>query len=227
MNYITLLLSALLLTSFTAQSQELIPKTGNIVHHDKSRMCLVVILDPEPKTLKKAWKDYLKDNHDVKLDGIGFLANKDMLSEEEVVIKAISSKKMNIYTQVLAADDNGSQMKVFGSFGYDIYINQKNYPTEYASLRNIVESFIKEYIPKYYTEIIKDTEDKVKDLRKEDEKLEKDIKKAKKDIQELNKDIKEKQEALITNEERLTITKSQLGSQQAKLNQIKAKLRKL
>ena len=57
---------------------------STIEHNDAQRPCIQVNLDPEPKTLKKAWKNYLKDNYGVKLKGIGFFSNKDLLSAEEV-----------------------------------------------------------------------------------------------------------------------------------------------
>lgn len=41
--------------------QDLIPQDGTIEHNDKERPCLQVTIDPEPKTLKEAWRDYLKD----------------------------------------------------------------------------------------------------------------------------------------------------------------------
>ena len=68
---ITLVTLSLLSQSSFLNAQSVEPTIGTINHDDKERPCWVANLDPEPKTLKEAWKDYIKDNYDVKLKGIG------------------------------------------------------------------------------------------------------------------------------------------------------------
>ena len=147
------LVISLLVMQVNAQS--LIQPFDATINHDKAqRPSIQVNLDPEPKTLKNAWKDYLKDNYNFKLKGVGFLSNKDLLSAEAITVKQISSDAMDFYTHIVE-DENGSEMKVFARHGYDIYITKKNYPNEYKALREILESFIKYYLPKYYEGKIK------------------------------------------------------------------------
>ena len=74
-------------------SQMQLPQKSTVQHNDASRPCIRAIVHPEPKPLKKAWKDYLKETHDFKIRGIGFLSNKDLLSAEKVVVERISKKR--------------------------------------------------------------------------------------------------------------------------------------
>jgi hypothetical protein len=62
--------------------QQIKPSESFIVHEDVPRSCWVVNLDPEPKTLKKAWKDYVKDEFDISMKGFGLFLKKDLLFAE-------------------------------------------------------------------------------------------------------------------------------------------------
>ncbi|PKR81705.1 hypothetical protein CW751_04040 [Brumimicrobium salinarum] len=230
-------LSLIFLFSLTvignAKAQLPTPIDGVIEHNDKERPCLFVAnLDPEPKPLKKAWKSYLKDNYDFKIKGIGFLSNKDLLYAEDVVIEKVSSKRMNFYTYIVE-DEVGSHMKVFGSFGYDIYIDKNETPEEYRVMRKMFSDFLDEYLTEYYQGELKDTEKRVKKLSKEVEGLQsdiednnadvkdlnEDIEDAKKEIEDLNKDTSEK-------EKELESASSKLENRQEKLKRVKSKLKK-
>jgi flagellar capping protein FliD len=202
------------------------PFDAKIDYGKAQRPCLQVNLDPEPKTLKKAWREYLKDNYDFKLKGIGFLSNKDLLSAEEINVNQISSKVMDFYTHIVE-DENGSEMKVFVRHGYDIYVSEENYPNEYFAVREILESFIKYYLPKYYEERLSDTEKRVKELVKESDDLQEEIEDDSDDIAKLKKEIEEKEEKLKSNKQALETAKAKLTKRQEKLKRIRSKLRKL
>src|SRR5690606_23968036 len=92
--------------------------------------------------------------------------NKDLLYAEDVVIEKLSSKRMNFYTQIIE-NEIGSEMKVFASFGYDIYIDKNETPEEYKIMNRMLNEFLNSYLPNYYKDQVKDTEKKVKDLTKE------------------------------------------------------------
>ena len=95
----------------------------------ESRPCLVVNVDPEPKRLKRAWKKYLKDHYELKL------SSGKLMSAERVTVTDISSNAMDFYTQIIE-DVNGSQMSVFGRFGYDIYFDEVKTPAEYQKVKS-------------------------------------------------------------------------------------------
>lgn len=230
-NYINFLMQlsfvALLFFAFNnkAYAQDLTPKDGKIEHNKSQRSCIYVNLDPEPKTLKKAWRSFLKDNYNFKLKGIGFLRNKDLLSAEDLVIKEISSKRMNFYTHIVE-DEVGSEMKVFGSFGYDIYIDKNDTPEEYRVMNKMLNDFLKIYLPKYYKDQVKDTEKKVKKLSKEVKGLNKDISKNNKRTKKLSKEIENLTKEAAEKESELESANTKLQERKSKLERIKSKLNK-
>src|SRR5690554_7907263 len=81
---------------------------------------------------------------------------------------------MNFYTKIVE-NEVGSKMTVFGSFGYDIYIDKNETPEEYKVMNQMLTEFLNSYLPDYYKNQVKDTEKKVKKLSKEVKGLNKDI----------------------------------------------------
>jgi peptidoglycan hydrolase CwlO-like protein len=221
------LLVTLLFTSIQSIGQSSLKYVdATIEFADAQRPCIQVNLDPEPKTLKKAWKSYLKDNYDFKLSGIGFLTNKDLLTAEEIQVKAISPNTMDFYTHIIE-DENGSEMKVFLRFGYDIYITSKTHPKEYKVVTEIMDNFLKSYLPKYYNELIKETEKRVSDLKKETEDLKDDISDNSEEIKDLKKEIEELEKELKSNSELLWKATKKLEKRSEKLERVKNQLKNL
>lgn len=223
--FVFILIAALTSLDINAQSS-LEPVESTVHFKDGMRPCIQVNLDPEPKTLKKAWAEYLKSNYDLKLKGIGAMSNKDVLSAETVIVNQISSKTVDFYTQIVE-DHNGSEMKVFVRFGYDMYITKENYPSEYKAILEIVESFMKFYIPQYYQAEIDDTEKRVEKLTEEKADLVKDIDDKTDEIEELHVEIKERETSLAENKTQLTETEEKLKVRKEKLERIRIQLRKL
>lgn len=214
-----LLFAIWLLAAQNLPAQSIQPSAGTIIHNDAPRPCLVVNVDPEPKTLKKAWKDFLQDHYDFKLKGIGFLRNKDLLSAEQVVVEQISSKEMDFYTHIVE-DDNGSEMKVFAAFGYDLYVDSTNMPAEYNAMKAILERFLKDYLPKYHRELVEETEKTVKELSEEQADLKKDIKKDEEEIEALTEELEALSENLQENKEKLKTAEQKLENRKAKLDRV-------
>ena len=215
------------LVAIQINAQSSIQPFDTTIFYNKAQIpCLQVNLDPEPKTLKIAWRDYLKDNYDFKLKGIGFLSNKDLLSVEAITVNQISSKAMDFYTHIVE-DENGSEMKVFVSYGYDIYLNKEKYPNEYAGLREIIESFIKYYLPIYYEHKVDDTEKRVNKLTEERNDLIKEIVESSDKIEKLKKEFNEKEEELKSTKTKLEITERKLMKRKEKLERIRIQIRKL
>jgi hypothetical protein len=206
------------------QAQEVEPRKGTVSHNDGERPCLVVNLDPEPKPLKKAWKSFLKDNYDLKIKGIGFLTNKDLLYKEDIVVEAISSKRMDFYTKIVE-DEVGSEMKVFISFGYDIYVDQNETPEEFKIMKKMVNDFLESYLPKYYQSEVKATKKKVKKLTKSVSGLEKDISKNKKDIEDHKEEIEELAQEVAEKQSELETANVKLKERREKLQRINEKFK--
>ncbi len=208
---------------YPAFAQDLTIQKGVIEHNDQERRCLQVNVNPEPKTLKEAWKDYLQDHHDFKLKGIGFLANKDLLTAEQVVVEAISPKEMDFYTHIVE-DENGSEMKVFAAYGYDIYISEEDTPQEYAALRDILENFLETYLPKYYNELIEETKERIEDLTDERDDIKESIADDREEIEELKEDIQELNNNLESNESKLQEVEAKLQGRKAKLKKVQRQI---
>lgn len=223
--HIFILAVALLSFDLSAQSS-IEPVESTIQFNDGTRPCIQVNLDPEPKTLKKAWAEYLNSNYDLKLKGIGMLSNKDLLSAETVTVNQISSNTIDFYTHIVE-DRNGSEMKVFARFGYDMYITKENYPTEYKAMLEMVESFMKFYMPTYYQAEIDDTEKRVEKLTEEKESLVKDIDNKTDEIEQLRTEINEREASLTENKKQLEETEEKLTVRKEKLERIRIQLRKL
>ncbi len=222
---LTLITLSLFVPLHFLSAQNIAPTMGTIEHEDKERPCWVAQLDPEPKTLKEAWKDYINDNYDVKLKGLGLFQNKDLLSAEEVNMPELSTKKINFYTHVVE-DENGSEMKVFASYGYDIYMGKEKYNTEFSIIKNIFANFIQEYLPKYYNEQIDDTKDRMEELADEIDDLKGDIEDDKEDIADLQDDIKELHQRIEDHQKVLSATEIKLSKRQEKLQRIESEFKK-
>lgn len=207
------------------RAQEVEPKKGTVNHNAGERPCFVINLDPEPKPLKKAWKSFLKDNYDLKIKGIGFLTNKDLLYKEDIVVEEISSKRMNFYTEIVE-DEVGSEMKVFASFGYDIYIDINETPEEFKVMEKMFTDFLKYYLPKYYEGEVKATKKKVKELTKNVSSLEKDISKNKSDIENHKEEIEELTQEVAEKQSELETANVKLKERRAKLQRINEKFKK-
>jgi prefoldin subunit 5 len=220
----TLVISLLIFMSLNNIAQSLVPEKSTIEHNNKMRPCLMVKLDPEPKTLKNAWIDFLRKEYDFKLKGMGWFSNKDLLHAEEVTIEKLSSKQMDFYTYV-EEDENGSEMKVFASLGYDIYLNEKEYPVEFEKMNEMMVSFLKQYLPKYYNKIIDESAKRVKSLNKEITTLKKNIKDNNENIEKLNNEIEQYKTSIEENSIKLNAAESKLKGRQDKLERVKTKLR--
>ena len=212
-----------LVLNVPAWSQSVNPQKSTIEHNDKNRPCLKAVVRPQPKTLKKAWKDFLKDAYDFKIKGIGFLTNKDLLTAEKVTINEISPKAMDFYTKILE-HENGSEMSVFASLGYDIYISKEKMPSEFAALKGIFEKFLQNYLPGYHKELIKDTQKKIKELENDRKDMKKQIRKDKRKIENLNKEIDKTNEAVISNKSELRKIEQLLKSRKNELKSVQETL---
>jgi len=222
----TIFLLVILLGAIQVNAQTTVKATdATIDYDDAERPCIQVNLDPETKTLKKAWKKYLKDKYDFKLKGIGFLSNKDLLSAEEIHFGSLTSKQIDFYTHI-SEDENGSEMKVFVRFGYDIYLNEKDYPTEYAKLNNILEGFLADYLPRYYQYKVNDTEERIEKLTKETADLKDEIADDSDNIKELKKEIEDLESQVEANNKLLEEANNKLIKRKEKLKRIKIKLDK-
>ncbi|MGY8914532.1 MAG: coiled-coil domain-containing protein [Flavobacteriales bacterium] len=209
-----------LITIDGAIAQKVVTQDGTIIHDGAIRPCITLSLDPTPDVLKEAWRTYLDDTYDFKLKGIGFLQNKDLLSAEEVTIRKISSNKMEFYTNIVE-NELGSEMKVFASLGEDNYVGGEKSRKEYKALKDIVENFLKAYLPTYYKEMLEDTSKNFEDLTEDVADLNEDIVDDSEKIEKLKKEIEDLNDKIESDKETLEKTKETLISTEKKLARIR------
>jgi peptidoglycan hydrolase CwlO-like protein len=214
--------SMLLITVVGAQN--VVPAEGIIVHQDAPRSCWVVNLDPEPKTLKKAWQNYIKKEFDVKMKGAGLFLNNDLLSAEQVTLTSVSTDPLNLHTNIVE-DINGSEMKVFAELKSDIYANRSSQAPAFRALREILEDFLAEYLPAYYHSRVTDAEKRLVELAEEREDLKKHIARDSEKIEELQNEIEQRQLELGSNQAKLDLAESKLEARKTKLERIRSQLR--
>ncbi len=217
---ITFLLSCL---SF---GQSIVPQDAKVIHDKVSKPCLSIVVDPSTDELKDAWEDYLAKNHSLKLKGTGFLTNKDVLTAKGVVVTDVSLKTMDFYSEIIEVEGKTS-MKLFAAFGYDIYINNADYPTEYAALKKIMTTFLNQYIPAYYNDKIELHTKEVSGLTKDQGKLNKSIEKNKKNIDKMTSKIEKMTSENEKSDKKLEEVETKLKAEKEKLILFKGKLNAL
>ncbi len=196
-NILILIFFSFFLTAFSLSGQELAVTDQTINYDDQNQPSIKVILKPDSKTVKKAYRDWMEDNYDVDVDGIGFLKNKDVLKVEKSKLKGISENKMDLNAKIIDKGDY-TEMDIFGSFGYDLHVDPNTYPQEYRRMKTMVYAFLNDFLPGYYEEIVENTVEKIDELE-EDENDAKDqladnrdeIEKLKKENIELTNKIKD------------------------------------
>lgn len=183
MKSVKLLLLLVTVLSLKANSQTYHIDTTSITFENKLRPCFSVDYDGEPKTVKKAWSNFLKKKYKIKTKGIGLLSDKDIIKSEDVTISSISDKRMNMYARITDLSA-GSDMKYFMSFGYDFFIGPDNYPKEFEGMKKLLNDFSVEFLNKYYgdetSKILKQIKHYEKDIKKNNRIIKKNEKKSSK-----------------------------------------------
>ncbi len=184
MKQIPFLLVLVLLVSLHTTAQTYKIDTTEISYENKLRPCFIVKYDAPPKTVKKAWDNFFGKNYNVKIKGIGFLTNKDLITASDVSIAAISDKRMDLFARITEAGGDGSELKYFMSFGYDFFLGPKEYPAEFAGMKKILNDFSVSFLTDYYgdeaSRITREMKALEKNIKKNDRQIKKNIKSARK-----------------------------------------------
>ena len=203
----------LLLLSSTVvlvKSQTIKIDTTQISFEDKLRPCFGAQIDPGRDEITREWANYLKKNYKVKLDGIGWFSTKEILTALDVMLPTVSDRRMNLYTRITSVA-NGSDIKIFASYGYDIFIGDANFPKEFSALEHILNNFLLKFVNDYYSNQISETAREIQHLNnrkigimKTNVNLDKKIFKLTNDISVLNATIEEKSADTIKNQENIS-----------------------
>ncbi len=159
----------------TAQTYKI--DTSTITFENVNRPCFTVKYDASPKIVKKAWDDYFKKTYDVKVKGIGFLTNKEIITATDISLVAVSEKRMNMYASVTDAPGDRSELSYFMSFGYDFFIGPENYPTEFTAMKKVLNDFSVEFLTEFYGDEASRMTREIRSLEKDIDRNNKDMKK--------------------------------------------------
>lgn len=218
----TILSMSLLLTA--SMAQRLVISEDVLTYKKEERASVQVFMEPEPKVVKKAFEDWMKDKYNVNLKGIGFLANKDVLSAERVSIPEVSGKEMDFYAKVIEKNDN-TEMSVFASYGYEIHISPEKYPTEFRAIKGIVQTFLNDWLPVYYNNQVSMTSEQLSDLRNDQSRLEETIADNKREMEKLAQENEKLARKLNKNERDLEELSQTLNTKKDKLESINKMLK--
>lgn len=215
----------IVLLSVLTGAQTLSVENTSVNHEDKNIPAVKVIMSPAPKEVKNQFKDFIKDNYDVKMKGIGFLSNKDVLSAENILLKGISENNMDFYTKVIEKGDE-TEMYVFGKLGYDIYLApQTPRQGEYRAMKNLTIDFLNQFLPEYYQDRIDQTQDMLSDLKDNQKDLKEDISDNQDKISKLEDEISEWKTELKENEKKINAATKKLNNRKNSLQTVNEKLR--
>ena len=188
MNHKTLFFFIILLCSaFVLQGQKLSIDNSTTMYKDQKYPSLKIVLEPDSKDVKKAYKKWMEDQQDVDVGGLGFLKNKDVLTIEAQSVKRISPNKMDLYAK-FDEEKGNTTLHIFGAFGYDFPLAPDTYPVAYRNMKQITYAFLNDYLPGYYQEKIEDTKDGISDLKDDKTEAIDDIADNKEEIKKLKKE---------------------------------------
>lgn len=217
------LLGIFLISSTVLSAQVLNVSNETIIHDGKERSAVKVTIAPNSKAVKKSFKDFMDDQYNIDIEGIGFLKNKEVVYTESTVIPPISSQPMELFAKVT---ENGSQtnMYVFGQIGYNKQITPTTSWTEYHAMKDLTVDFLNKLLPNYYQDIVEDQKDEVADLEDDRDDMRKKLDKNKDKIAELQKENEELERKIASTKVKLEQSMETLGDKKDTLKKVNTKL---
>lgn len=231
--YVLLMISFTVTTNLFGQIYDI--KEGSTQIDGELRPALHVTLEPEGKETSKAFRSYLKDNHNIKLSWLGWKSR----DAEEVKWEKVTgnSQLINVHTQFKDAV-GGAEFYIAVEIAEDSFMSFDSNPVEMDQLEQITVHFLSRFLPEYLNEQIDEVNDKISSLdsdlkkaRRNYDNNEADIKENQKTIEELKQEIYELQQENIsykkTIDEKEELNKEQhsiLFEKRSKLEKTKEKL---
>jgi len=172
-----LLLLALVLAAPLATRAQLYDTRASTVNFEKrEREAFKVQIDGSAQWTRDFWQSWLKDTYNIKLkgDGVFGVGKKDILAAKQVPMSSVTGKLIDLYSTVTAPSDSVAELSVWAATGPESFLSATGTPSEFSSLRNIVQSFAAAARLKVYREQIAEAEKQLNAAEKEKEKLEKE-----------------------------------------------------
>ncbi len=167
---------AALMSSSAARAQLYEVRTSSVNADKREREALKVQIDGSAQWTRDFWQSWLKDTYNIRLkgDGVFGVGKKDVLAAKQVPMSSISGKLLDLYSTVTAPADTVAELSVWAAMGPDSFLSAAGTPSEFSSLRTIVQSFAAAARLKAYREQITEAEKQLATAEKDKEKLEKE-----------------------------------------------------
>lgn len=204
-------------------AQKLVMENDKITHNDKLRSAIKVSIAPNKDEVRDAWEDFLEDKYDTKIKGNGFFSNKDVMTAKEAQIDMISDKQLDIYMEAVEQNE-GTEMYVFASSGYDLHLSPEAAPVEYRGLENLTLDFLENFLGNYYRDQVEDTQELVSNLEDKRKDLREDLNENKEEIADLKSENIELEEKIKAKENDLEEAIAALDTDQNNMNALKMQL---
>ncbi len=144
-----------------------------------------------------------------------------------VVIKQISSNKIDLKVKVDETNEGYTKLNVFASFGYNNWITEKDHPYEFAELRGIIYNFLSEYLPEYHMDKVNESKKNIAKLANKRKDLKEDVMDSEEEIANLKKDNEELMKKLKENQSKINESKSRMIIRNMEYKAIKKKVSKM
>lgn len=169
-------LGLLVLLSAPAWAQLYTVTNGTATRDRRDRDAVLVQVDGPVETTRDFWQDYMKDTYGIRfkskaLATLGIKGKKDELSAPQATGAGISSRPADLYSNLTAINDSTTEVALFGGFGDKTYFAPGATPSEFASLRKIMEKFATAARVNAYQVQVQDAERAVATMDKEQDKL--------------------------------------------------------
>ena len=170
------LIGLLMLLGAPAWAQLYTVTNGTATRDRRDRDAVLVQVDGSVETTRDFWQDYMKDTYGIRfkskaLATLGIKGKKDELSAPQATGAGISSRPADLYINLTAINDSTTEVALFGGFGDKTYFAPGATPSEFASLRKIMEKFATAARVNAYQVQVQDAERAVATMDKEQDKL--------------------------------------------------------
>lgn len=220
-NLLTLFVLGFVILPFSGRAQiELVDHKMEFDGAERNCFYYQSTCNSETKDLHRAWKRFMRKEHDVDLDTYERDSHEQYrLEAEETKIEAVSNLRMNLYTEIQDGQP-GLMFIVLAAPGYDIYLGTDTYPEEYEKLKELTKAFLIDFYKSYCPQRISELEKTIKDLEKE-------IKDQKDDSEDKSKENADLSQALAENPENKDELKKQVKENLDKIEDNNEKIEEL
>ena len=192
--------------TLTLNAQNFSVENGSVTHAKELRHAIHVKLEPEVKNVSKEFRSFLRSKLDLRLKG-----NWRERRAEGISIPKLSDSTLSIYIN-FKESPSGTEFFVFMKYAQGDYFTREINHNEFVFMEDVVNEFLREYLPGYYNNLIQETNKAIS-------RLEKTIKSSKKSIAKNDKQIEKNQSRIRSLED--DVKKRQRENEDLKKEQAK------